>query len=170
MSLTNPFFRRGGATLTQIEAVYRLRFGEFSGVAAAILADREAGRDAVQEAFANAVRKRHEFRREGPLDAWLWRSVVNSALSERRRRASEAMDPAADYFRASTSGGSATDDIQAAIAALPERQRLVLFLRYYADLDYAAIGEALGIAPGTVAAALHAAHAAVRRQIQEVHA
>src|SRR5206468_6238374 len=41
-----------------------------------------------------------------------------------------------------------------------ERQRLVLFLRYYADLDYAAIADTLGIGPGTVGASLNHAHAA----------
>ena len=45
------------------------------------------------------------------------------------------------------------------IARLPERQRLVVFLRYYADLDYRSIGEARGIGVGTVAATLAAAHA-----------
>ena len=37
-------------------------------------------------------------------------------------------------------------ELRAALARLPERQRTAVFLRYYADLDYAAIGEALGIA------------------------
>jgi RNA polymerase sigma factor (sigma-70 family) len=51
---------------------------------------------------------------------------------------------------------------------LPERQRLAVFLRYYADLDYTAIGEALGISAGTVAATLNAAHAALRGRLEEV--
>jgi RNA polymerase sigma factor (sigma-70 family) len=162
---------RGGATLAEIEAVYRLRFREYSSVAAGILGDRDAGRDAVQEAFAKAVRGRRRFRGDGSLEGWLWRSVINSALSEGRRRAAESDRPAPDPAAAASRWDDpGADDVHAAVTALPERQRLVLFLRYYADLDYAAIGEALGIAPGTVAAALHAAHAAVRRQLQEVNA
>jgi hypothetical protein len=43
------------------------------------------------------------------------------------------------------------------IASLPERQREIVFLRYFADLDYRAIGGALGIEQGTVGAALNAA-------------
>jgi DNA-directed RNA polymerase specialized sigma24 family protein len=54
------------------------------------------------------------------------------------------------------------------IAALPERQRLVLFLRHYADLDYDTIGTAAGVERGTVAATLHAAHARVREAMKEV--
>ena len=54
------------------------------------------------------------------------------------------------------------------LAELPERQRLVVFLRYFADLEHARIAEALGIRPGTVAATLNAAHAALRRRLEEV--
>src|SRR5437868_7623249 len=152
-----------GATLDDIEAVYRARFGEFCSVAAAILRDRESGRDAVQEAFARAVRNRRDFRREGSLDAWLWRAVVNTALSERRKRG--APEVAEHETTADETDG---DDVRALIQQLPERQRLVVFLRYWADLDYSAIADALAIAPGTVAAALHAAHGSIRNSLQEV--
>ena len=54
----------------------------------------------------------------------------------------------------------------AAIRRLPERQRLTLFLRYYADLDYAAIADVLGVSPGTVGASLHAAHNALEARLQ----
>jgi RNA polymerase sigma factor (sigma-70 family) len=47
-------------------------------------------------------------------------------------------------------------------------QRLALFLRYYADLDYAGIAEALDISRGTVSATLHAAHATLQTQLSEV--
>jgi DNA-directed RNA polymerase specialized sigma24 family protein len=53
------------------------------------------------------------------------------------------------------------------IAALPEQQRLVLFLRHYADLDYDSIAAVVGRRPGTVAATLHAAHRKVREAIKE---
>jgi RNA polymerase sigma factor (sigma-70 family) len=58
--------------------------------------------------------------------------------------------------------------VRAAIAALPERQRLVLFLRYFADLDYATIADALEIAPGTVGATLNNARGSLRRVLEEV--
>ena len=56
------------------------------------------------------------------------------------------------------------------MAALPERQRLVVFLRYFADLDYREIAEALDVKVGTVSATLHAAHAALRSALSEVSA
>jgi len=55
------------------------------------------------------------------------------------------------------------------LASLPDRQRLVLFLRYYADLDYRGIAAALNIEVGTVAATLHKGHAAIRRSFEEAH-
>ena len=66
--------------------------------------------------------------------------------------------------------GHAVDwgDVRAVVAGLPERQRLVLFLRHYADLDYDRIGAVLGIERGTVAATLHAAHRKIRQAITEV--
>jgi RNA polymerase sigma factor (sigma-70 family) len=52
------------------------------------------------------------------------------------------------------------------VAALPERQRLVVFLRYYADLDYCAIATALDVEVGTVSATLSSAHRALRKQLE----
>ena len=59
-------------------------------------------------------------------------------------------------------------ELRVALARLPEQQRTAVFLRYYADLDYAAIGEALGINTGTVAATLNAAHTTLRTRLEEV--
>jgi len=41
--------------------------------------DRNLGEDAVQEAFAKALRKRRSFRSRGTLEAWVWRIVLNTA-------------------------------------------------------------------------------------------
>ena len=51
------------------------------------------------------------------------------------------------------------------LAALPERQRLAVFLRCYADLDYRTIASVLEVETGTVSATLHAAHRALREAI-----
>ena len=44
----------------------------------------------------------------------------------------------------------------------PERQRLTVFLRYYADLDYRSIAHVLDVEVGTVSATLSSAHSASR--------
>ncbi|MGH7124361.1 MAG: RNA polymerase sigma factor, partial [Stellaceae bacterium] len=61
-----------------LEALYRERLPEFTRAAAAIAGDEEAGRDAVQEAFAKALRKRRRFRAQGNLEAWVWAIIVNT--------------------------------------------------------------------------------------------
>jgi RNA polymerase sigma-70 factor, ECF subfamily len=157
--------RRRGASLDELEALYRSRFDVFARVAAGVTGDAEQARDAVQEAFATAVRKRGSFRREGPLEAWVWRIVLNAARTDVRRTTR-----AADHHEPASSNGRPEHDadLRLALSRLPERQRTAVFLRYYADLDYAAIGEALNIAEGTVAATLNAAHAALRACLQEV--
>jgi len=147
----------------ELEALYRSRFAVFVRIAASVSGDTERARDAVQDAFATAVRKRRSFRGDGPLEAWVWRIVLNAARSDMRRAT-----PAIYGEQASSNGRPEQDtELRAALALLPERQRTAVFLRYYADLDYAAIGEALGIATGTVAATLNAAHAALRTRLQE---
>jgi RNA polymerase sigma-70 factor (ECF subfamily) len=156
-----------GATLDEIESIYRTRLPEFRRVAAAIVGDRELALDAVQEGFAHAVRERTSFRGEGPLEGWLWRIVVNAARGQRRRR----VDRGGLLDERSERNGSPSEPearVRAAVALLPERQRLVLFLRYYADLDYGAIADALGISTGTVGATLSTAHAAMSRLLEDV--
>ncbi len=151
--------------LGEIEAVYRERFPVFVRVAVAVVGDEQLARDAVQDGFVRAVRYRRRFR-GASLEAWIWRIVVNEA---RRRRAREGrlvpVDPA-ELPEPSTNGHAETGDVAALVAALPERQRLTLFLRYYADLDYEAIGAALDVAPGTVAATLNAAHSRLRKEVE----
>jgi RNA polymerase sigma factor (sigma-70 family) len=63
--------------------------------------------------------------------------------------------------------GSREARLRAELAELPQRQRLVVFLRYYADLDYATIGAALDVSTGTVASTLNSAHERLRSQLIE---
>jgi DNA-directed RNA polymerase specialized sigma24 family protein len=138
----------------ELELLYRRRLTQFCRTAAAIVGDSELGRDAVQEAFALALRKQRRFRGEGSLEAWVWRIVINAALDARRRR--PPVVEAVPTLAAVPSAPGLPFEV------LTPRQREVLFLHYYADLDYAAIGEALGISPGTVGATLTAARERLR--------
>ena len=151
------------ALLVEIERIYRAEYRRFLRVALAVLRDEERAVDAVQEAFATAVQKRRKFRGEGPLAAWIWRMVVNSAFKERSRGR-----PLQLVERDASEANELPLAITETVARLPERQRLMLFLRYYADLEYEAIAVALEVSPGTVGATLNAAHTSLRRLLQEV--
>jgi DNA-directed RNA polymerase specialized sigma24 family protein len=155
-----------GAERSEIEALYRRDYRRFVRVATAVVRDAERAVDVVQEAFAAALCARGEFRGEGSLEAWLWRIVVNGARRDVRAPVDlpllYAPEPATSEPR---DGGTG---FAAAVAELPARQRQVLFLRYFADLDYDTIARTLGVAPGTVAATLHAAHKTLRKHLEEV--
>jgi RNA polymerase sigma factor (sigma-70 family) len=154
--------------LGEIESLYRDRFADFVGVAASIVGEREVAREAVQEAFASIVRGRRGFRGSGSLEAWVWRAVINAARKQRHRRRREA--PLEHVPSPNGTGPEPRENSELAVlvGALPERQRLILFLRYYADLDYREIARILGVKTGTVSATLHAAHATLRRTLTEV--
>ena len=150
----------------ELEGLYRREFVRFVRVATAITRDADVAADVVQEAFARAMKSRGRFRGEGPLEAWIWRIVVNEA----KRRAGP---PAAVVERAAgepVANGAPAEGaaVRALVAALPERQRLAVFLRYYADLDYRTIAQVLEIETGTVSATLAAAHRSLREAIEGV--
>ena len=160
---------RQGSLTRELEIVYRLRYRRFLRVATAILGDESSGHDALQEGFAQALREQQSYRGLGPLEAWVWRLVVNAALAARRRRIAERAEVLEAGEAASTNGHMADEaGVRAWVAALPERQRLAVYLRYYADLDYRSIAEALDVEVGTVSATLSSAHQALRRSLEEV--
>jgi RNA polymerase sigma-70 factor, ECF subfamily len=156
---------RTTGSIGEIEMLYRQRYPRYLRVAVAALGELERGHDAVHEAFVRAIRSLSDFRGEGSLEAWLWRTLVNVCIAERRRQL-----PRVDEVPEAAAGYEATEwpELRAAIADLPERQRMTLFLRHYADLDYEQIAAVLGVSRGTVAATLHAAHAKLRNVLEEV--
>jgi RNA polymerase sigma-70 factor (ECF subfamily) len=154
-----------GATVEALESLYRADLPRFVRAATAIVGDEGAGRDAVQDAFVQAVKNQGSYKGEAPLEAWVWRIVINEALALRRSRASEferrSTTPSTNHVPEQDAA------VRAWVAALPERQRLAVFLRYFADLDYQSIAIALEVEVGTVSATLATAHAALRRSYEE---
>jgi RNA polymerase sigma-70 factor (ECF subfamily) len=158
------------ATEHALSALYHRDYRRYVRVAEAITGTVEDAQDAVQEGFASALRQLARFEGRGSFEGWVWRCVVNAARMSRRRSAR-----ATAFGDVEEIGGLPviTSEPSPArllpqLARLPERQRLVLFLRYFADLPYEAIADALEISSGTVAATLNAAHDTVRRWLQEV--
>jgi RNA polymerase sigma-70 factor, ECF subfamily len=147
------------ATDQELERLYRTRYLGLVEAVATITRGYDGAHDAVQEGFARALAGLSGFR-GGSLDAWVVRIVLNAAIDARRRDRDQPLDdsmpepqlldPERDYA------------VVAAIRDLSPRRRMVVFLRYYADLSYAEIAEITGLAVGTVAATLNQAHAALR--------
>jgi RNA polymerase sigma-70 factor (ECF subfamily) len=155
-------------SLEAVASLYRERYPRFYRLARALTGDDERALDAVQDAFARAVRSRLSFRGDASVETWVWRMLVNVCHDQ---RIPEVVADAADVSESTAHlNGHAEEyaELRGAIAALPERQRLIVFLFHYADLDQETIAEVAGVRRGTVAATLHQAHNSLRRALTEV--
>jgi RNA polymerase sigma-70 factor (ECF subfamily) len=153
-----------GAELAEIEALYRDSYLRYRNALATVTGSYESARDAVQQAFAQAIAERATFRGQGSLGAWVWKIALRQALALREDFATAALNGAFDADLVEPANDPA---LAAALRALPPRRRLVVFLRYFADLSYPEIAEVVGISEGTVAATLSKARAALREAMTE---
>ncbi len=103
--------------------------------------------------------------------AWVVRTALNANVSRWRRRRREVPLPDPGLFGEHLAAGGGADSqvdstIMAALRRLPERQRQVVALRLFLDLDTSRTAEVLGIAPGTVTAHLARAIATLRAELE----
>jgi RNA polymerase sigma factor (sigma-70 family) len=153
--------------LAELEALYRERWPAFARVAISIAGSVDVGVEAVQEGFVRAIERQESFRGESSLEAWVWRIVVNTAKTASVRAGRDESEGSGGREDVSANGDRPSE-VAVWVRTLPERQRVAVFLRYWADLDYRAIAEVLEVEVGTVSATLSAAHQTLRRSVQEV--
>jgi RNA polymerase sigma-70 factor (sigma-E family) len=142
----------------------------------ASVGDRPTAEDLVAEAFARAWARWHTVSRHPAPAAWVVRTALNAQVSWWRRHRREVELPRSGAETAFPDGGA--DDaldrelvdrtLVAALLRLPARQREVVALRIFLDLDTARTAQTLGIAPGTVTAHLARAMAALREELSGV--
>jgi RNA polymerase sigma-70 factor (ECF subfamily) len=156
------------ATVEAIEELYRSRYSSYrAGVAA--LAGGDAARDVVQEAFAQAIRDRKSFRGDGSLAGWVWQIAFRTALRTKARGGQElTLDEIVET--APVPRAERDPELAEAVRGLAPRRRLVVYLRYFADLPYAEIASLLDISEGTVAATLSQAHAELLEHLRDKEA
>lgn len=109
----------------------------------------------MQEAFISAFRRADTFRGQAAVTTWLHRIVVNACLDRLRRRrpTSELPEDHAAILadrRDHHSSAETGIDVRAALATLPEGQRLALTLVDMHGLSVAETAQVLGVAEGTV--------------------
>jgi RNA polymerase sigma-70 factor, ECF subfamily len=143
-----------------LETLYRDRYFGFRNALAPIAGSQEAAHDAVQEAFAIALRERRKLRHSESLAPWVWKIAYRLALRERGRGLHEELPP--DLTILDPERDPELDD---AIRSLSPRRRLVLFLHYFADFTYPEIAAALDLSEGTIAATLAQARAALADEL-----
>jgi RNA polymerase sigma-70 factor (ECF subfamily) len=134
--------------------------------------------DATQEAFVKAYYALDRFRPDGEFRPWILRIVANEARNRRRsarRRESLVLRLAQDRpsgasAQAPEAAAVSSDEARtllAALADLPERDRLVISYRYLLELSEAETAAALGVRPGTVKSRLSRALDRLRARVPE---
>ena len=144
------------------EFYQRSRDGCLRAVYASV-GDRALAEDLTSEAFARAYASWRKVSKHPAPRAWVARTALNTHVSWwRRRRREVAWQPELDPARDGPEGPALDAQILAALKELPRRQREVIALRVFLDLDTETTARELGIAPGTVRAHLSRAAAALR--------
>lgn len=117
----------------------------------------------VQDAFVAVTRRWEDLDRPG---AYLRTSVVNKCASALRRRAVEDRYRASVHERSDYGIPEQLIELREALACLSDRQRIVVVLRYFADMPDADIAETLGVRPATVRSLAHRAMGVLRKELE----
>ena len=116
--------------------------------------------DLAQDAFVRAYRGLARFKGDAAFGTWLYRIAVNVCLT-RAAAKTPALDPIEPLELADLQGERPDEPlrrardaarVKAAIARLPEKQRITVILRVYHELPHDAIARTLGSTVGTVKA------------------
>jgi len=147
------------------------------------LGRRSSREDLVQETFLRVIRSRERYEATARFTTWLFRIVYNLAVNETQRGGPREMQHAAGSARADGSEGDGLGEIgdeqalppshgleredmvravRAAIARLPETQRMALILAKYEERPYAEIAEIIGSTEKAVKSLVHRARETLR--------
>lgn len=119
--------------------------------------------DVLQNTFIKAWVNLDGFRAEAKLSTWLCRIALNETLNFLQKQKqtvsleSDAEAPALDRLAADEyfDGDETEQQFQEAIARLPEKQRLVFNLKYFQEMKYEDMSEALQTSVGALKASYH---------------
>ena len=152
-------------------------FGELVGryaaqarrVARAVLGNPEDADDAAQDGFLAALTHLARYDASRPFGPWLLRIVANAAADRRRRRRVRTSEELSPILAAPNPGPDQLTDraafrstLAAALARLPERQRMAVVLFDVEGYRHAEIAEMLNVPEGTVRSDVFHARRALR--------
>ena len=159
------------------EELFRAHYPPLCEFAARYVRDDAMAEELVQDLFADLWTKRHAWQVRDSIRAYLFSAVRNRALNIRKRQAMEsdwAHEEAIVDVRALHTTPEAADAaldrtelrarLDRAIAALPERCRLVMHLRWREQMPYAEIASVMGISVKGVENQLARGLAALRQR------
>ncbi len=175
--------------MEDVQAIRRLKRGEIGGLevlvaryqtravqtAYLITQDEALAEDVVQDVFVHIYRGILRFDENRPFKPYLMRSVANAALDAAQKQSRwvhyapgeevselEEMICQAASVEDQVEFAQLKQQIQAALAALPARQRLAIVQRYFLEMSEKEMAEALEAAPGTIKWLLNAARTRLR--------
>ncbi|HYO41594.1 MAG TPA: RNA polymerase sigma factor [Candidatus Limnocylindrales bacterium] len=151
-------------TRRQVDAAFRLAW--------AILGDPGDAEDAAQDAFAMAWRKRSSLRDVAKFEPWFQAILVNTCRERLRQRGRSRVRAVEAVPEHGVSDDSVQVGIRAevggALAGLDPEHRIVVVLRYWADLTVDEIAERVGVPAGTVKSRLHYALKTLHTELEGV--
>ena len=155
--------------------LYRLFSRKVLGLCRHLLGAQQEAEDATSEVFLRAQKAMESYRAEMPFATWLYSIASHYCVDLLRRRglegrifsSSEPVDWEPPSQEPSPLGEVLTAErrqtVQGAVAALPERYRIPLTLRYYGDLTYDQIAETLDMPRSNVATLIFRGKKELRR-------
>ncbi len=157
-----------------VEQLYATHYRRLVRLAVLLVRDQETAEEVVQDSFIALHRKWRSLADPEKGLAYLRQTVVNRSRSVLRHRGVQARHapapppdlPGADHAALERVRRRTVLD---ALQQLPRRQREVLVLRYYLDLDEAAIAAELGVSRGAVKSHASRGAATLRRLLEETH-
>lgn len=136
------------------------------------LRDPDDADDAVQDGLLSAWRALDRFDARRPFRPWLLRIVLNAARDLRRRRVVRRTEPVPETQASRTAGPDRATErtllrarLDAALATLPERQRLAVTMFDAEGYPHAEIAALLGVPEGTVRSDVFHARRALRKEL-----
>jgi RNA polymerase sigma-70 factor (ECF subfamily) len=140
-------------------------------LAFAVLRDRHAAEDAVQEAAVSAWRSFGQLREEERARAWFLKIVLNRCRATMRMRwwrSPVLTERTGGCVPPPDDGVALRLDLERALRRLSRDQRAVLFLHFQMDLPQEEIARILGVRLGTVKSRVHRAVACLREAREEL--
>ncbi|MDY6982221.1 MAG: RNA polymerase sigma factor [Pseudomonadota bacterium] len=149
--------------------LYDKYLGKVYGLCLRMTGNRQMAEEATQEAFIQVWRKIDTFAGDSSFSTWLHSLTANTTISYLRKQKNwlQRMVGTDDYdvMAQQLPAGAATDEehLQACLARLPERARIVFVLHAIEGYRQEEIATTLGIAVGTVKAQFHRARELMER-------
>lgn len=164
--------RARGGDLPAFEELYRLEAGRVYAICLRLTADAELATALTQDTFVQVWKKLNTFRGDSAFGTWLHRLAVNTVLQERRsrKRRREKEELSGDLTSFESAGSPPLEDeridLERAIAALPERARMVFVLHDIEGYRHEEIAKTMNTSIGTSKAQLHRARGLLREGLR----